>query len=210
MTQPVEIVSFPVAGMTCASCVNRITRFLAKVEGVEEAHTSSRCPPARARSGRRVQPRPEGFPMHRSALALIAAAALLVAACSSAATPGSSVAASSAPSATRIEVTLTDGLRVEPAAMSVPTGVPVTFVVTNVGSTDHEFYLGDTDAQAEHEQEMATAGGMKHDEPEGIGVKPGETKELTYTFDTAGKALAGCHVAGHYGAGMKADITVEE
>jgi Cu+-exporting ATPase len=32
-----EIVSFPVEGMTCASCVNRISRFLNKVEGVEEA-----------------------------------------------------------------------------------------------------------------------------------------------------------------------------
>jgi Cu+-exporting ATPase len=32
-----EIVSFPVEGMTCASCVNRITRFLARVDGVEDA-----------------------------------------------------------------------------------------------------------------------------------------------------------------------------
>ena len=38
--QPIEIVSFPVEGMTCASCVNRITRFLGKVEGVEEAHVN--------------------------------------------------------------------------------------------------------------------------------------------------------------------------
>jgi P-type Cu+ transporter len=34
---PIEIVSFPVEGMTCASCVNRITRFLEKVDGVETA-----------------------------------------------------------------------------------------------------------------------------------------------------------------------------
>ena len=38
-TKPtIEIVSFQVEGMTCASCVNRITRFLGKVEGVEEAN----------------------------------------------------------------------------------------------------------------------------------------------------------------------------
>ena len=37
---PVEIVSFPVEGMTCASCVNRITRFLNRVEGVEEANVN--------------------------------------------------------------------------------------------------------------------------------------------------------------------------
>ena len=35
-----EIVSFPVEGMTCASCVNRITRFLNKVEGVDEANVN--------------------------------------------------------------------------------------------------------------------------------------------------------------------------
>ena len=104
---------------------------------------------------------------------------------------------------------LTDALKIEPASMTVPAGVPVTFVVTNSGVIDHEFYLGDEAAQAEHEKEMAEMGGMGHDEPEGIAVKPGETKELTYTFVGAGQTLAGCHVVGHYGAGMKAGITVE-
>ena len=143
---------------------------------------------------------------------LFAIATFLVAACSS----GGGVATSpSAPAslirsagATRIEVTLTDALRIEPAAMTVPAGLPVTFVVTNSGATDHEFYLGDEAAQAEHEKEMAEMGGMTHDEPEGIAVKPGETKELTYTFAGAGETLAGCHVVGHYGGGMKATITV--
>ncbi len=37
---PLETVSFPVEGMTCASCVNRITRFLTKVEGVDEANVN--------------------------------------------------------------------------------------------------------------------------------------------------------------------------
>jgi Cu+-exporting ATPase len=36
----IELVSFPVEGMTCASCVNRITRFLSKVDGVEEANVN--------------------------------------------------------------------------------------------------------------------------------------------------------------------------
>ena len=148
---------------------------------------------------------------HRSLL-LLMSATLLVAACSrgGGATTSPSASASSIPSAaaTRIEVTLTDALKIEPAAMTVPAGVPVTFVVTNSGATDHEFYLGDEAAQAEHEKEMVEMGGMAHDEPEGIAVKPGETKELTYTFADAGENLAGCHVAGHYGGGMKATITV--
>ena len=152
--------------------------------------------------------------MRLARLALVPAAAVFVAACSSgggATAAAPSAATSSAPSAatTRIEVSLTDALKIEPASMTVPAGVPVTFVVTNTGAADHEFYLGDEQAQAEHEKEMAEMGGMTHDEPEGIAVEPGATKELTYTFDAAGQTLAGCHVAGHYGAGMKAGITVE-
>lgn len=146
--------------------------------------------------------------MRLSRLALVPATALLVAACSAGGGGATAPSVSPSAAATRVEVKLTDALRIEPAVMHVPAGVPVTFVVTNNGVTDHEFYLGNEGAQAEHEMEMGAKGGMTHDEPEGIGVKPGETKELTYTFAEAGTALAGCHVIGHYGAGMKAEITV--
>jgi Cu+-exporting ATPase len=37
---PIDIVSFPIEGMTCASCVNRITRFLQKVDGVDDANVN--------------------------------------------------------------------------------------------------------------------------------------------------------------------------
>ena len=155
--------------------------------------------------------------MRPSRLALLPAAALLLAACSSgtgssAAPPSGAPAspiggASASAQATRVEVQLTDALTMEPAEMAVPAGEPVTFVVTNTGSIDHEFFLGDEAAQAEHEQEMQ-AGGMAHDEPMGIGVEPGETKELTVTFPEAGTILAGCHVAGHYAGGMKANVEI--
>src|SRR5260221_2976366 len=36
----IEIMSFPVEGMTCASCVNRITRFLQKLDGVNGAEVN--------------------------------------------------------------------------------------------------------------------------------------------------------------------------
>jgi uncharacterized cupredoxin-like copper-binding protein len=155
--------------------------------------------------------------MRLARLSLLPAAALLIAACGSG--TGSTTAPSSAASApptsgpsasaeaTRIEVQLTDELKIEPAEMAVPAGVPVTFVVTNTGAIDHEFFLGDEAAQAEHEQEMQT-GGMAHDEPMGIGVEPGQTKELTVTFPEAASILAGCHVAGHYAGGMKASVEI--
>ena len=39
-SQPIEMIAFPIEGMTCASCVNRITRFLRKVDGVEDANVN--------------------------------------------------------------------------------------------------------------------------------------------------------------------------
>lgn len=156
-------------------------------------------------------------------LALIAlAAASIAGACAGpAATPTATPAATPAatPTATpattptpapqvRVEVTLSDEMRIEPDSMTVPAGVAVTFVVTNAGQIDHEFMLGDEAAQAEHEQEMLEPGAMAHDHSYAIAVKPGETKELVYTFESAGQLFAGCHFPGHYPAGMKATITV--
>ncbi|HEY3335068.1 MAG TPA: cupredoxin domain-containing protein [Candidatus Limnocylindrales bacterium] len=150
-------------------------------------------------------------------LAPLAAIALVVTACSgggaspapASAAPAESAQASAA--ATRIEVTLTDGLKIEPVAMTVPAGVPVTFVVTNSGTILHEFVLGDEAEQTAHEAEMAASGGMSmpEDEEMAIGVEPGKTKELTVTFDEPGSVLAGCHVVGHYAAGMRADVTID-
>ena len=103
---------------------------------------------------------------------------------------------------------LTDALKIEPPELKVPVGQRVTFVVTNTGASNHEFYVGDEAAQAKHESEMTSMGGMSRDEKNGMGLKPGETKELTITFDKAGTTIAGCHETAHYGAGMKAAITI--
>jgi uncharacterized cupredoxin-like copper-binding protein len=128
-----------------------------------------------------------------------------------AATPAATGEAPAAAGPVRVEVTLTDKLKMEPSAITVPAGVPVTFVVTNTGTVLHEFVVGDEEVQAEHEEEMKEAGGMTmaEDEPDAIGVEPGQTKELTMTFDEPGTTIAGCHVVGHYGAGMKATVTIQ-
>ena len=57
---------------------------------------------------------------------------------------------------------------------------------------------------------MSSMGPMSMDESIGFTVKPGETKELTHNFEKAGEMLAGCHVTGHYPAGMKMTIAVTE
>ena len=149
-------------------------------------------------------------------IALCFALVLVVAACSSAGSttsasvPEASSSAAGSGAAQRIEVKLTDALKMEPAEMTVKVGQPVTFVVTNAGATDHEFFLGDETAQNEHGTEMKSMGGMMaHDEANGIGLKPGETKELTHTFAAVGPFQAGCHVNAHYDTGMKMTITVQ-
>jgi uncharacterized cupredoxin-like copper-binding protein len=155
--------------------------------------------------------------MRISHLTIAPALLLVVAACTgaspSAPASGGAVSPSpgtaASPAAQRIEVKLTDALMMEPAEMTVKAGQPVTFVVTNTGAIQHEFYVGDAAAQDAHEQEMMS-GGMAMDEPDGLVLKPGETKELTHTFATAGASMAGCHEPGHYAGGMKAAITVAE
>ncbi len=141
----------------------------------------------------------------RSSIAVLVWIALVIAACGGG---GSTPAAPGTQSATNVvEVRLTDALRIEPDPISIAVGVPVTFRVTNTGATEHEFYVGDEEAQAEHEQEMSQ-GGMAHDDPNGITVAPGATEELTLTLQAAGQTIAGCHIPGHYPAGMKAVITI--
>jgi len=39
-SEAITIVSFPIEGMTCASCVNRITRHLRKTHGVDRANVN--------------------------------------------------------------------------------------------------------------------------------------------------------------------------
>ena len=78
----------------------------------------------------------------------------------------------SASAAVRVVVILADAFRIEPAAMTVPVGVPVTFVVTNIGAIPHEFVVGDEASQDEHETSMRGTDAMSHDDPDAIGVAP--------------------------------------
>lgn len=142
-----------------------------------------------------------------TALALIAAACGPAAAPSPTAPPSPGPTTSAGPGATEISVLLSDSFTMDPPSMPVTAGTTVTFRLTNTGVLDHEFFVGDAAAQDEHEAEMQ-AGGMRHDDPNGVSVAAGTTKTFEYTFTTPGELIAGCHVSGHYAAGMKATITV--
>jgi uncharacterized cupredoxin-like copper-binding protein len=130
--------------------------------------------------------------------------ALLLVACA-----GGGMTPSTIPSPLRaIAVTLTDEMRIEPDPIEIQAHETVRFVVTNTGSIVHELFIGDETEQAAHEEEMQV-GAMAHDHANAVSVDPGETRELTFSFGIPGVALAGCHVPGHYAAGMKAALLVQ-
>ena len=110
---------------------------------------------------------------------------------------------------TTIELGLTDRFSIKPSPIQVPAGVPITFVIKNTGTLDHEVYIGDADAHAAHEEEMLASPLPEVDPAVGVIVPPGETRELVVTFDAgSGPLIAGCHIPSHYGRGMRAPINV--
>ena len=94
-------------------------------------------------------------------------------------------------------------------------GERVRFDFVNVGQAPHEALIGDLHVQEEHEQEMTE--GADHDEApdEGdedelttISLEPGESGSFVHEFSEAGELWMGCHVPGHWDAGMRTRITV--
>jgi uncharacterized cupredoxin-like copper-binding protein len=122
-----------------------------------------------------------------------------------------------------VEIDMVD-IAFEPDSVDVETGETVRFVFTNKGDVVHDAFIGDEAAQEEHEAEMHEAeedmNGDMDDEAaheddddgmhgeDGISVEPGETGEITYTFDEPGEILIGCHEPGHYDAGMIVTVNV--
>ncbi|MBL6751656.1 MAG: cupredoxin family protein [Nevskia sp.] len=96
-----------------------------------------------------------------------------------------------------------------PAALTVKVGETVRFEVTNTGRLDHEFMIGDANEQGEHDKEMAAMPGMAMDDPNGVSVPAGKTATLIWTFTKTGALQYGCHVPGHYAAGMVGQLTVQ-
>lgn len=117
----------------------------------------------------------------------------------------------SAQASRTLAITTGDDMRFTPAAITVSAGETIAFEVTNTGMVPHEFVIGDEAVQQEHEQEMVggdSMAGMVDETSYAVDVPAGKTATLTYTFDKQGTLLYGCHVPGHYGAGMRGSITI--
>lgn len=135
--------------------------------------------------------------------AILVVTALALAACSSGgASPSPSAAART------VKVTTTDQMRFEPATFEAAVGETVIFEVTNTGQIVHEFYVGTPEEQTSHEEEMKS-GHSTHDHENSLSVDPGQTKTLQLTFAKPGSLEVGCHVPGHWDAGMRGTLTVK-
>ncbi|MDY7106754.1 MAG: plastocyanin/azurin family copper-binding protein [Actinomycetota bacterium] len=107
-----------------------------------------------------------------------------------------------------VEIEMNDQLVFVPDEVEVTPGETITFRVHNVGNLAHDFTLGDEAVQAEHDEEMAEMAGemAEHDEGNAIEVAAGETGEMTWHFTHVEGVLYGCHVPGHYAAGMRGTL----
>lgn len=145
---------------------------------------------------------------HFRTLALASLATLALAACGG---DDDTTAATDDGDARTVEVDMVD-IAFEPETLEVSRGETVRFVFTNRGEVAHDAFIGDADAQADHEADMRETDGDDHGghgegDDDAVTVDPGDSEELDYTFDEAGTLEVGCHQPGHYDAGMK--ITVE-
>jgi len=98
-----------------------------------------------------------------------------------------------------VEISMQD-IRFRPDALTVRAGTTVRFVFKNDGDLEHNAHFGD-----EASQQAVESGRQPRD---GVSAGPNQTKTYTRRFDNPGSLVIGCHVAGHYEAGMRIRLTI--
>jgi len=100
-----------------------------------------------------------------------------------------------------------------PNRVEVTAGELVAFVVTNPNDIAHELFIGDEADQMAHHAAHAAASSPDQARVQhfgyGIYLAPHGTGVVSYQFDTPGDIMLGCHLPGHWEAGMVAIVTVE-
>ena len=97
---------------------------------------------------------------------------------------------------------------------AIDAGTVIEFRMVNVGAVEHEAVFGDLAAQDEAEAQMAASSGDEDahgDDDHGtptLVLAPGESGTIVVTFDEPGDMIIGCHVPGHWDAGMRSDYRV--
>jgi plastocyanin len=123
--------------------------------------------------------------------------ALALAACAA-----SACAPAEAATPVRVEIRIHYS-KFEPASVTVPAGVPVTYVIRNDDPIDHEWLVGDAAFHARHRTGTEPVHG---DRPDEVSVPPMTTKTTTLTL-AAGSYLYICHFPLHEEYGMVGVVT---
>ena len=111
-----------------------------------------------------------------------------------------------------VEIGMED-IRFSVEELEFTVGERVLFVFENVGAAPHEALIGDMHVQDEHEEEMKAGGGHHddgghHGDLSMLSLESGESGSFVHEFTEAGELWMGCHVPGHWDAGMRTRITV--
>ena len=93
----------------------------------------------------------------------------------------------------------------DPVAVSVPRGVPITFVLVNEDPIDHEWLIGDTAFHERHRQGTEAQHGGR---PNEVSLPPLTTIETTLTFTNPGTLQFICHFPRHEAYGMIGTLTI--
>jgi plastocyanin len=95
--------------------------------------------------------------------------------------------------------------RFEPASLTVPRGVPVTFVLVNRDPIGHEWLIGDAAFHERHRDGNEPHHGARATE---VSIPPLGQVETTITFEQPGTYAYICHLPGHEAYGMVGTLTV--
>ena len=141
-------------------------------------------------------------------LGLLTAGILLGAGCSAVTLTASSTGSGSVRVVT---IELVD-FRFVPAEVDVRVGESVKFIVVNHSDLPHELFIGTTEDQEQHHALHAAAPPEMQDRLDegatGIYVPGRGTGQLVYRVERPGDLVIGCHLIGHFEAGMVGMITV--
>jgi uncharacterized cupredoxin-like copper-binding protein len=92
-----------------------------------------------------------------------------------------------------------------PAAVTVPAGRPITFVVVNNDPIDHEWIVGD---EALHERHRTGTEPVHNARPTEISIDALHERQTTITFAAPATLTFVCHLPGHEAYGMTGTLTV--
>lgn len=95
----------------------------------------------------------------------------------------------------------------DPAELTVPVGVPVTFVLVNEDPIDHEWMIGD---EAFHEKHRTGTHASHDSVPTEVTIPALETVETTITFEQPGTMSYICHLPWHESYGMVGTLTITD